>query len=230
MGGGKGGVGKTVVASSLAIALARSGLRCVAVDADFGAANLHTLLGVPEPRWSLRHFLTGEAPGLEEIACSTSTPQLRLVSGARASVDAANLGYARKLKMIRHLRKLDADEVVIDLGAGSNFDTLDFFVSADLNLAVVTPEPTAIENTYHFLKAAWFRVMRPAAMREEVRESLLLVLGGRRDRRLPPNALLEALSQVDPHAAAELKQLVDAFRPGLVVNRATSSAERGLSP
>ena len=57
VGGGKGGVGKTVVASSLAVALARSGVRCVAVDADFGAANLHTLLGVPEPRWVLRHFL-----------------------------------------------------------------------------------------------------------------------------------------------------------------------------
>jgi flagellar biosynthesis protein FlhG len=223
-------VGKTVVASSLAVALARSDVRCIAVDADFGAANLHTLLGVPEPRWVLRHFLGGGIRDLGEIACATSVPNLKLVSGARAPVYAANLGHPQRQKLLRHLRRLDADDVILDLGAGSSFNALDFFVSADLNLAVVTPESTAIENAYHFIKAAWFRVMRPAALRPDVRETLQLVLGNRRDRgSLPPRELLDAVSQVDVHAGSQLRRLTEAFRPALVINRVTSSAERALA-
>ncbi|MDX1623487.1 MAG: P-loop NTPase [Gemmatimonadota bacterium] len=52
VGGGKGGVGKTFVASSLALALARPsgpGLEVVAVDLDVGGSNLNLLLGEPVP-------------------------------------------------------------------------------------------------------------------------------------------------------------------------------------
>lgn len=227
MGGGKGGVGKTGVASSVAVALARSGFRCVAVDADFGAANLHSMLGVPEPRWSLRQFLGGDAPTLESIASETPVPGLRLVSGSGAAAHAANLGHPRRQKLLRHLRKLDADDVVVDLGAGSGFNVIDFFSSADLPLAVVTPEPTAIENTYHFIKASWFRAMRPAVQRPGVREAIRFALGETRPA-LPPGLLIEAVEAVDASAGAALRRSVEAFRPGLVVSRATSSAERAL--
>jgi flagellar biosynthesis protein FlhG len=227
VGGGKGGVGKTGVASSVAVALARSGFRCVAVDADFGAANLHSMLGVPEPRISLRQFFGGDAATLEEIACETAVPGLRLVSGSRATSDAANLSHPRRQKLLRHLRKLDADDVVIDLGAGSSFNVIDYFASADLPLAVVTPEPTAIDNTYHFIKASWFRAMRPAVQRPEVREAVRFALGQMRPA-LPPALLIEAVGEVDASAAAALRRAAEAFRPGLVVNRATSASERAL--
>jgi flagellar biosynthesis protein FlhG len=227
VGGGKGGVGKTGVASSIAVALARSGFRCVAVDADFGAANLHSMLGVPEPRFSLREFLGGDAPTLEEIACETPVPGLRLVSGSRASVNAASLNHPRRQKLLRHLRKLDADDVVVDLGAGSGFNVIDYFASADLPLAVVTPEPTAIDNTYHFIKASWFRAMRPAVQRPEVREAVRFALGQMRPG-LPPALMIEAVGEVDASAAAALRRCAEAFRPGLVMNRARSAAERAL--
>jgi flagellar biosynthesis protein FlhG len=224
--GGKGGVGKTAVSSSIAVALARSGFRCVAVDADFGAANLHSMLGIWEPRRSLREFLAGEVGTLDEISCETRIPKLRLVSGSRARVDAANLDHPRRQKLIRHLRKLDTDHVIIDLAAGSSFNVLDLFVSADLPIAVVTPEPTSIENTYHFIKAAWFRAMRPAAQRPEVREALRMVLGGpRQQRSLAPKFLIEAVAGFDESAAAALQLTADAFTPALVVNRATSAVE-----
>jgi flagellar biosynthesis protein FlhG len=229
VGGGKGGAGKTAVSSSLAIVLARSGFRCVVVDADFGAANLHTVLGALEPRRSLRDFLAGEVETLDEIACETPIPGLRLVSGSRARVDAANLDHPRRQKLLRHLRKLDADHVIIDLAAGSGFNTLDFFVSADLPLAVVTPEPTAIENTYHFIKASWFRSMRPAAHRPEVREGIRLALGTPHGQRtLSAKLLIETVRGIDPSAAAALQMTADAFRPALVVNRAASLVDRQL--
>ena len=56
---GKGGVGKSIVSSSLAIALSATGPRAVAVDLDLGGANLHTLFGAERARRTLRDFLAG---------------------------------------------------------------------------------------------------------------------------------------------------------------------------
>src|SRR5512134_4067696 len=58
VGGGKGGVGKSVVAASLAAAMAGTGRRCALIDVDLGGANLHTLLGVSRPRRTLSHLLS----------------------------------------------------------------------------------------------------------------------------------------------------------------------------
>ena len=49
IGGGKGGIGKSLLAASLGWQLARLGKRVVLVDADLGGANLHTCLGLPGP-------------------------------------------------------------------------------------------------------------------------------------------------------------------------------------
>ena len=49
VGGGKGGIGKSLIAASLGWQLARMGQRVVVVDADLGGANLHTCLGLPAP-------------------------------------------------------------------------------------------------------------------------------------------------------------------------------------
>src|SRR5262249_31079671 len=90
VGGGKGGVGKSVVTSSLAAAMAGLGRRVAVIDADLGAANLHTLLGAARPRVTLSHFLTGEVDTLAEVMVQTSVPNLWLVSGHQALLEMAN--------------------------------------------------------------------------------------------------------------------------------------------
>ena len=49
LGGGKGGIGKSLLTASLGWQLARMGKRVVLVDADLGGANLHTCLGLAAP-------------------------------------------------------------------------------------------------------------------------------------------------------------------------------------
>ena len=56
IGGGKGGIGKSLLAANMGVHLALSGRRAVLVDADLGGANLHTCLGVPPPDYSFRFY------------------------------------------------------------------------------------------------------------------------------------------------------------------------------
>ncbi len=226
IGGGKGGIGKTVVASSLAVAFAHRGRRCVVVDADLGGANMHTVLGVSRPPRTLSHFLRRQVASLEEVACATPFPNLRLVSGAYAVFDAANPHHTQKQKLLRHLRQLEADEVFVDLSAGSSFNVLDFFLAAQNGILLVTPEPTSIENAQQFLKAAWFRALRAAASQPRVREALQGVLGRRRKRPETPLALIVEVALLDAEAGRALVRCARDFEVKVLVNQATREQRR----
>jgi len=231
VGGGKGGVGKSVVASSLAAAIAGTGRRCVVIDVDLGGANLHTLLGVSRPLRSLSHLLTGEVASLAELMVPTSVPNLWLVSGNHALLDMANPKHSQKEKLFRHIRGLDVDDVVLDLGAGSAFNVLDFFLLARRGLVVVTPEPTAIENAEHFLKAALYRSLRVVAGRPDVRAAILRAREDHRGWRVRSAAeLITLVREIDPPAAKLLEERVQAFAPVVLVNQVRTAEHRGVGP
>ncbi|MDH5307523.1 MAG: P-loop NTPase [Myxococcales bacterium] len=228
--GGKGGVGKSVVATNLAVALAAPGARCLLVDADFGGANAHTLLGVSRPKRTLSHFLRGEAKSLEEVACATCAPGVRLVSGAFALLEIANLNHAQKSRFLRHVQRLEADHVVLDLGAGSSFNVLDAFLLARRRIAVVSPEPTAVENVYHFLKAAFFRWLRGVARQAPVRAVLEEVLAEARRQPLVPRELIALAAQRDTRVGRLLQERARSFAPLLIVNQADRPEHHCIGP
>jgi flagellar biosynthesis protein FlhG len=231
VGGGKGGVGKSVVTSSLAAALAASGRRCAVIDADLGSANLHTLLGVAQPRYSLSHLLTGEVASLADLLVQTPVPNLWLASGNQALLEMANLGHAQKEKLFRQIRGLDVDEVVLDLSAGCAFNVLDFFLLARRGLVVVTPEPTAIENGEHFLKAAFHRSLRGAVRRPDVREALERLRERGSARRVrSARELIALVRAIDPPAAKPLEECAQSFAPLLLVNQVQTGEQRRVGP
>jgi flagellar biosynthesis protein FlhG len=156
VGGGKGGTGKSLVANGLGMKLAGRGERVILVDADFGGANQHTYCGLPHPTCNLGRFFEAKAT-LEDLLLETRVTGLRLVPGNFNSANTDGLNSAQKLKFFRHLKRLDADHVILDLGAGTQYDTLDSFLLADVKVAVMTPEPLAIENFYLFVKNLQFR-------------------------------------------------------------------------
>jgi flagellar biosynthesis protein FlhG len=231
VGGGKGGVGKSVVASSLAAAIAGAGRRCAVIDADLGGANLHTLLGVSRPLRTLSHLLSGEVDSLAELMVQTSVPNLWLVSGNQALLEMANPKHCQKEMLFRHIRGLEVDDVVLDLGAGSAFNVLDFFLLARRGLVVVTPEPTAIENAEHFLKAALYRSLRAAAKRREVRAAMERLRKDRRGWRVrSARELIDLVREIDPLAAKLLEERAQAFLPVLLVNQVRSEEQRRVGP
>ncbi len=231
VGGGKGGVGKSLVASSLACAMAERGRRCALIDADLGGANLHSLLGVPAPRRTLSHFLSGAVKSLADLMVPTSIPNLWLVSANKALLDMANPKHAQKEKLFRHVRGLDVDEVLIDLGGGTAFNALDSFLVARRGLVVITPEPTAVENAEHFLRAAFYRSLRVVARHPEVRASILRV---REDKSLPRigsvQDLIARVKAIDPPAAKLLGECAEAFAPLLLVNQVESPEHERIGP
>lgn len=230
LGGGKGGVGKSVVATSLAAAIAGTGRRVAILDADLGGANLHTLLGVARPRRTLSHFLAGEVKALGDLMVPTSVPNLSLVSGNEALLEMANPKHSQKEKLFRHIRGLDVDEVLVDLGAGSAFNALDSFLIAARGLVVISPEPTAIENAEHFLRAAFYRSLRTVTRRPEVRRAIQRL----KERRGRPvgstRELIAGVKRIDPPAAKLLQECADAFAPLLVVNQVESAEHRRAGP
>ena len=157
VGGGKGGVGKSVISVNLAVRLAQLGQTVMLVDGDLGGANLDALLGCDRPPKSIAHFFARQAPSLEACAVPTGVERLSLIAGDAEVLGSANPMHAQKLKLIRHLKRLPCDVVVLDLGAGTSFNTLDLYLAGDEQIVVTTPEPTAVQNCFAFIKAATLR-------------------------------------------------------------------------
>ncbi len=160
VGGGKGGVGKSFVAVNLAVMLSRKGRSVLLVDADLGAANLHTLIAAGSAKGSISGFMKGWCVDIHEVIGRTMVPNLDIISGGTDSLDVANLN-GNKLKRFKDaLRTVDYEFVLLDIGPGTSNSILDLFLTAHHGVLVTVPEPTAVENTYRFIKCLFLRRMK----------------------------------------------------------------------
>ena len=215
IGGGKGGSGKSLFVASLGSYLAKAGKETLLVDADLGGANLHTVVGIPHPARTVSAFINREVHTLEETILETGHPSLFLISGARNSLDVANLPYAQKLRFLRAIFKLPYEHILLDLGAGTSFNTLDFFILSNLGIFVTTPEPTSIENTYHFIRSAYFRKIRQVLKQTRLRAFHHHIKASWKT----PAAFVDMLRHEAPERAASVEKALSAFRFKLVLNQ-----------
>ena len=226
LGSGKGGVGKTFVAANVSVVLARMGYRVVAVDADLDGANLHTCLSLPNPQVSLADFVADRLSEPEKLLIQTNEPNLQLIAGTHSNLSQSQPGQARRVELLRGLRRLSADFVIIDLGAGSQPAALDYFLASDEGMLILRPEPTSVENAYSFLRAAFYRRLRLAARGHGVRELVRQAMDQRNEKGIrTPYDLMREIEAVDPVEGSRFAQTMRSFRPRIVVNEARTAAD-----
>ena len=227
VGGGKGGIGKSIVCTNLAIGMALSGQKVILMDTDFGASNLHALLGINNPAHGFQDFFNEEISNKQSLLIDTGISNLKFVSGAGDNPGSANINSEKINTIISFVKNLEASTIFLDLGPGINYNVIDFFNISTQNVTLTTPEMTSVMKTFSFLRSALFRKISLAFKDNPEIQKLV-------DHSNPEKAdietyttslLRERFEEAFPDHLEEFNNIVKDFTPGLVVNRVRSKKD-----
>jgi flagellar biosynthesis protein FlhG len=220
VGGGKGGTGKSFITASLGTILAQQGKKVLLVDLDLGASNLHTFLALGKPQMSLKQYLNKEVHDIEDVVIQTKQPNLSVISSSGCSLEIANLYYAQKVKLIKAIRKLSYDYLFIDLGSGTHYNTLDFYLISNEGIVITTPEPISVENMFRFMKSLYLRkiktVLKNSGLNIICRDYLKRV----KDSQIKSfSDIMNFVKQYDLENDANIEDCIKNHKIGLVLNQ-----------
>lgn len=148
---GKGGVGKTNVASNIAVALAATGLDVCLLDADTGLANVDVLFGLT-PRLTLSNVVDGSAD-IERIMLPG--PQgLRVVPASSGIFSMIELPAASQAAIVQAFSDLkqQPDILIVDTAAGISAGVARFVQAAQHPVVVIRDEPASLTDAYALIK------------------------------------------------------------------------------
>jgi len=217
---GKGGVGKTMFAANLGILFARMNRKVLLLDADLGASNLHTALGIPYLPKTLNDLLTEDVSDLSRISMETPIPGLSMIGGSRHLPAYPDYKTQLTRKIIDAVPRLKADILIIDLGGAITPDILDLFLLSDEGIMITTNDPSSIRNTYQFLKMAVFRKILKSFPNNTLISYMVhsATHARSRDKISSVPELLDRLSHVDRYYKERIMGILERFSPGLIIN------------
>lgn len=222
---GKGGVGKSVITANLAIALAQAGHNTVAIDLDLGGSNLYSLLELENIHPGIGEYLNiKKQGGLSDYLIETSFPNLQFLPGDSRMAFMANLPHAQKTKLIKEIKAIEADYILLDLGAGTAFNTLDFFGLSNHGLIVTTFEKPSVFNTLSFMKNFMFRIILKEAKSNKAVLALLdnAYKTSTAAHPLLISSIIELIENENEILAADILKKCKAFHPRIIFNKGNS--------
>jgi flagellar biosynthesis protein FlhG len=233
VGGAKGGIGKSLFAANLGTMLSSLGFRTIMVDLDLGGSDLHIYLGHRQiPENTLNDFLNRRIDALSDAAVGYEHGPM-LIAGNAAELGSANIPFQKKMRLIENIRKMKADYIILDLGGGTDFNTLDFYLAADLSIVLTTLDQAAYLEAYAFIKTALQRKLNrlfaadspfPAHRNTKLKQIVAeCTLAPERGHPRTIQALLEKVAKEDPISLPLVTDEVLGFSPCLVVNRCFDS-------
>ena len=226
--GGKGGIGKSFISANLGWLLAKQSKTVLLVDLDLGSANLHTMMGIKNPRVGLNDFLNKTKPTLMEAVIPSQLPGLFLLSAKSCPMEAANLPYAQIQKIINAINGLPFDFVLLDLGAGTHFNTLDFFLTSGKGIVVCTPEPTSIENAFRFIQAVYLRRLKQLIKQYPFDARIKTAVLDKGARIGSSADIMDVVLKFDPEKEALLKERIGRFQFKIVLNQFRKNTDPSL--
>ncbi|MBQ1629356.1 MAG: P-loop NTPase [Treponema sp.] len=216
---GKGGVGKSLLSANLAIALGQAGKKVVLADLDLGASNLHLALGHNVKNNSIGTYLTDKS-SFQSIIEATEYENVSFIAGDSQIPGLTTLKAAQKTKLLRNFHSIDADFLILDLGAGTHQIILDMFLQSPQGILVTAPTVTATLDGYLFLKNSVFRLLNTTFKRGTSGHAYLEQLKQNSDamKSIYIPKLVDNLFAVDPVNTALFKTRMNQFKPRLVMN------------
>ncbi|MBD5399919.1 MAG: MinD/ParA family protein [Treponema sp.] len=223
---GKGGVGKSLLSANLAIALGQAGKKVVLADLDLGASNLHLAIGQNVKDKSIGTYLT-EKSSFQSIIEPTEYENVSFIAGDSQIPGLTSLKATQKQKLVRNFHSIDADFLILDLGAGTHQIILDMFLQSPQGILVTSPTVTATLDGYLFIKNCAFRLMYTTFKSGTPGRNFLDSMKKNSDKMksLYIPRIIENLSQVDPQNAELFKKRLSQFSPRLVLNMIADPSE-----
>jgi len=213
---GKGGVGKSFFTSNVAMSLNFAGNNVLLVDADLGGANTHDFVGLKVPGLGIYEFLKDKID-IDKVIIK-SPAGVDFIGGSSDVLGMAHITNFEKLKVLNKLKKLDYKYILLDLGAGTSFNTVDFFNFADKKIILMNAEPTSLENSYGFLKVSIYRkielFLRKLPEMSEVCKKLHT-----KSMQFPNiSSLYKEIGAINGTILEEITEIVENFKVGIVLN------------
>jgi len=148
---GKGGTGKSFLATNTGVLLHQLGANVTIVDCDYGMACDHLLLGV-SPRTTLQDYVCGRAEVDDVLVSTPAGPTLLSgVQGVRRMASLADHEMLRLAAMFGRVAE-NCDVMILDAGAGISPQTVLTLLCADHILLVTEPEIAALTDAYAVIK------------------------------------------------------------------------------
>jgi flagellar biosynthesis protein FlhG len=175
-------------------------------------------MGIRDPKIGINDFLNKTIEDLDCAALPTSIPNLFIICSMNCPLEIANLFHAQKLKIKTAIQKLPYDYVLLDLGAGTNFNTLDFFLTSNEGIFVFTPEPTSIENTLRFIKAVYYRKLKQVLKQRAFNTVTKKFIDQSDNAAIKLNDIIEFVIDHDQNKATLLQAKLSEFKFAFILN------------